>query len=268
MPRLPSDRIGWLRGSTIVALGNRILPPPLHSRAGPPSLELVASFLGGEAMRSVRFVCSSTILISVLALAQSGRAALGIQPNGLPVALELQLGAPHVQQGAPFAQRQRTGDGAGALGGRSRRRNAKRPAQTGPEQVLYAFLGGSDGGNPSSGLIFDASGNLYGTTKQGGGGTACGSNYAGCGTAFELSSNSNGGWTETILYSFQGSSDGALRSSGLIFDHAGNLYGTTAQGGTEGEELWGVAALVIIGVALLALAPAKPSGERISAAGA
>jgi uncharacterized repeat protein (TIGR03803 family) len=185
-------------------------------------------------MRSVRFVCLFAILVSMLVLAQSNRAPVGNQPNRLPVALELQLGAPHVQERAPFAQRQRTRDGAGASGGRARRRNARRPVQTGPEQVLYAFQGGKDGEFPNSNLIFDSSGNLYGTTLEGGGSTACNAyNYDGCGAAFKLSPNSSGGWTETILYGFQGGSDGWLPSSGLIFDHAGNLYGTTRYGGAD-----------------------------------
>ena len=94
-----------------------------------------------------------------------------------------------------------------------------------PEQVLYAFQGGNDGSGPSSSLIFDSAGNLYGTTPGGGGGSCA------CGTVFELSPSSNGTWSETVLYRFQGGSDGSLPSSGLIFDKAGNLYGTTVGGG-------------------------------------
>jgi uncharacterized repeat protein (TIGR03803 family) len=107
--------------------------------------------------------------------------------------------------------------------------------QNGPEQVLYAFQGGNDGEYPSSGLIFDSSGNLYGTAAYGGGG-ACTDpgGYAGCGTVFELSPNGNGGWTETVLYSFKGGG-GEKPTSGVIFDQAGNLYGTTLAGGTDGE---------------------------------
>jgi uncharacterized repeat protein (TIGR03803 family) len=143
-------------------------------------------------------------------LAQSGPVRLVNQANGLPVALELQPGtAQEILPGVSFAQGQR---------GRSRRRHVKPGAQTGPEQVLYAFQGGSDGSSPSSGLIFDALGNLYGETEGGGNGN---------GTVFELSPNSNGGWTETVLYSFQGGNDGIAPSDGLVFDQAGNLYGTT-----------------------------------------
>ena len=92
------------------------------------------------------------------------------------------------------------------------------------ERVIYSFTGGSDGGLPYGGVISDANGNLYGTTFQGG------ANYAG--TVFELTPNSGGVWTETVLYSFSFSStDGALPTSGLVFDAKGNLYGLTLSGG-------------------------------------
>lgn len=158
-------------------------------------------------------------------LAQSGPARLANQANGLSVASELQLGAPQVSQGTTVERGQ---------SGPSRRRHVKSQVQNGPEQVLYSFQGGNDGSSPSSGLIFDSSGNLYGTTEDGGEGTNCSGDYPGCGTVFELSPNGSGGWAETILYSFLGGSDGALPSSGLIFDQAGNLYGTTRAGGPNG----------------------------------
>ena len=96
----------------------------------------------------------------------------------------------------------------------------------GTETVLYSFGGGADGQNPSAGLIFDTSGNLYGTTVNGG--------TYGHGTAFELSPSGAGGWTETVLYSFGSGSDGQNPSAGLIFDASGNLYGTTQNGGLYG----------------------------------
>jgi uncharacterized repeat protein (TIGR03803 family) len=52
----------------------------------------------------------------------------------------------------------------------------------------------------------------------------------GCGTVFELSPNGSGGWTETLLYSFQGASDGQFPFAGVIFDQSGNLYGTASGG--------------------------------------
>jgi uncharacterized repeat protein (TIGR03803 family) len=85
------------------------------------------------------------------------------------------------------------------------------------ETVLYRFTGGSDGAHPQYGdLAFDADGNIYGTTSN---------SDNRCGVVFKLS-RSGGGWTESVLYSFGGAS-GCNPYSGVIFDSAGNLYGTT-----------------------------------------
>jgi hypothetical protein len=98
------------------------------------------------------------------------------------------------------------------------------------EQVLYSFTGtGGDGTLPAAALILDAARNLFGTTAFGGTGS-CAGFFPGCGTVFELSPNGIGGWTETVLYSFQGSADGATPITSLILDRAGNLYGTTGEG--------------------------------------
>ena len=110
------------------------------------------------------------------------------------------------------------------------------PAASGPwnESVLYSFLSNGDGVFPLSGLTFDAAGNLYGTTS--GGGT--GSNIfcsEGCGTVFKLTPSAST-WNETVLYNFQGpTADGAAPNAGIIFDAAGNIYGTTSVGGINGE---------------------------------
>jgi uncharacterized repeat protein (TIGR03803 family) len=105
------------------------------------------------------------------------------------------------------------------------------PAGKWTETVLYSFQGGADGVNPSTNLVFDASGNLYGSTLQGGASTTCNN----CGVIFELSPPSGSGpWTESILYTFQGGPDGHFPSSGLIFDRFGRLYGTTSEGGGTG----------------------------------
>jgi uncharacterized repeat protein (TIGR03803 family) len=97
------------------------------------------------------------------------------------------------------------------------------------EKVLHSFeLNGSDGAYLYSGLIFDAAGNLYGTTYMGGI-NSC--DNLGCGTVFELTPNGDGSWTETVLYSFRSEDDGTNPTAGLIFDGAGNLYGTTPGGG-------------------------------------
>jgi uncharacterized repeat protein (TIGR03803 family) len=97
---------------------------------------------------------------------------------------------------------------------------------SGSKSILYSFHGGSDGANPEAGLIADDAGNLYGTTIEGGNGIACGGSL-GCGTVFKVTP----GGTETVLYAFQGGSDGAWPHGAIISDAAGNLYGTTTGGG-------------------------------------
>ena len=94
------------------------------------------------------------------------------------------------------------------------------------QKVLHSFSGGADGALPYSGVILDRAGNLYGTTPAGGGSPGCGD---GCGTVYELSP-SGSGWTEKILYAFQGGTDGDGAYGGVIFDQAGNLYGSTSSG--------------------------------------
>jgi uncharacterized repeat protein (TIGR03803 family) len=94
------------------------------------------------------------------------------------------------------------------------------------ELSLYAFCSLSkcaDGSTPYSGVIFDQQGNLYGTTYEGG--------TRNEGSVFKLTPNGNGGWTESVIYSFKGEGDGAGPYAGLIFDQAGNLYGTAIFGG-------------------------------------
>ncbi len=100
------------------------------------------------------------------------------------------------------------------------------------ETVLYAFTGGTDGGYPASTVIFDQSGNLYTTTAVGGSGTGC--DNPACGAVVELSPASGGLWTETVIYSFNGS-DGQTPVGNLVFDRASNLYGTTSAGGGVGD---------------------------------
>jgi hypothetical protein len=90
------------------------------------------------------------------------------------------------------------------------------------ERVLFSFSSG-DGNIPDGTLIADAAGNLYGTTNRG-------STYSG-GTAFKLTRNANGNWTETVLHEFGNGLDGSGPNAMLIFDASGNLYGTTKYGG-------------------------------------
>jgi uncharacterized repeat protein (TIGR03803 family) len=107
------------------------------------------------------------------------------------------------------------------------------------EKVLHSFcsqVNCRDGYYPAGNLIVDAAGNLYGTTLYGGNHVSCeqGTTYI-CGTAFELTLNADRSWTETVLHDFGAHGDGAYPSGGLVFDAAGNLYGTTFQGGTDGS---------------------------------
>ncbi len=97
------------------------------------------------------------------------------------------------------------------------------PAQAQTETVLYTFQDSPDGSASQSSLTFHG-GSFYGTTSNGG--------PYGYGTVFKLSPNGNGGWDETVLYSFTGRADGAFpERSNVIFDSLGNLYGTTGFGG-------------------------------------
>src|SRR5271156_763778 len=93
------------------------------------------------------------------------------------------------------------------------------------DKILYNFTGGNDGSTPYDGLTLDTSGNLYGTTTAGG--------ASGNGTVFKLAKNSDGSWTESVLYSFAGGTDGATPYAGVTFDASGNLYGTTTAGGAS-----------------------------------
>jgi uncharacterized repeat protein (TIGR03803 family) len=94
--------------------------------------------------------------------------------------------------------------------------------------VLYNFTNGVDGGYPYCTLVFDSSGNLYGTTLNGG--------NTGNGVVFEISPPQSGNsWTEQVLHSFDSATDGMSPRTGVIFDPSGNLFGTTGTGGTTGH---------------------------------
>lgn len=98
------------------------------------------------------------------------------------------------------------------------------------EKVLHNFVAFPHGAYPQANLIADAAGNLYGTTSSGG--------RYGYGTVFELTPGKNNKWYQTVLYSFTGGSDGANPVAGLVLGSAGNLYGTTAAGGTSGQQCY------------------------------
>ena len=91
-------------------------------------------------------------------------------------------------------------------------------------KVLYAFTGHTDGGGVWDSVVFDTKGDLYGTTSGGG--------DFGYGTVFELTPTSHGPWAEAVLHSFMlNDLDGSEPDTDVILDSAGNLYGTTPNGG-------------------------------------
>ncbi|MGD0190879.1 MAG: choice-of-anchor tandem repeat GloVer-containing protein [Rhizomicrobium sp.] len=121
---------------------------------------------------------------------------------------------------------------------------------SGKERVLYAFKGGADGAGPyDSSLLMDQAGNLYGTTIEGGG---CTQQPLGCGTVFKLAPNG----TETVLYAFQGGSDGYLPIGGVIADNNGDLFGTTGDGGSYNGECAGTGCGTVFEV--------QPNGNKIT----
>ena len=95
--------------------------------------------------------------------------------------------------------------------------------------VLYSFTGGLDGGQPYKGVTLDSRGNLYGTTVTGGTGGCEG----GCGVVYKLT-HAHGSWSQSVIYSFTGGSDGSGPGSPVVFDKQGNLFGATPVGGANG----------------------------------
>ncbi len=99
------------------------------------------------------------------------------------------------------------------------------------EKVLYEFHDGDDGTYPTYALVWDHQGNLYGTAIQGGAYDA--------GVVFKLIRGTGGSWLEATIHSFVGvNGDGGYPYGNVVFDGAGNLYGTTSIGGTDGGGLW------------------------------
>jgi uncharacterized repeat protein (TIGR03803 family) len=101
--------------------------------------------------------------------------------------------------------------------------------------ILYSFefhFTDASGGGPEAPPQFDRFGNLYGTTVSGG---SCSWSTYGCGIVYRLKRSSGSTWTESVLYTFQGGSDGAFPQSQVAFDSAGNLYGTTSNGGGSSD---------------------------------
>ena len=82
--------------------------------------------------------------------------------------------------------------------------------------------------NSISNLVFDAAGNLYGTTSEGG--ASCS-----CGIIFKLTPGTGGNWTESVAYRFQGAPDAGFAYNGLVRGSSGHFYGATVHGGADNE---------------------------------
>jgi hypothetical protein len=102
--------------------------------------------------------------------------------------------------------------------------------------VLHSFCSLTncrDGWQPDGGVIIDSAGDLYGTTWEGGD-LSCDDANIGCGVVFKLTRTTNGSWKEKVLHTFE-KKDCAHPIAGVIFDQAGNFYGTTSGGGYGGK---------------------------------
>jgi uncharacterized repeat protein (TIGR03803 family) len=151
-----------------------------------------------------------------------------MSPTGTETVLHAFMGDDGAQPYAGLTQ-----DTAGNLYGTTRDGGASghgvvfKLSLTGTETVLHSFTGGADGGNPVAGLMEDAAGNLYGTAADG--------RAHGYGVVFELIRCDSGssGYDFKVLHNFTGRAGGANPEAGLIQDAGGNLYGTTAYGGTS-----------------------------------
>jgi len=112
----------------------------------------------------------------------------------------------------------------------------KRKGGAWTETILYSFPTAKQGYFPNGDLVFDGTGNLYGATAFGGTkGATCDKFYGGqCGVVFKLSppKDQGGKWTEKVLHSFAGGTDGANPNGGLRLDRTGAIYGTTVWGGS------------------------------------
>jgi uncharacterized repeat protein (TIGR03803 family) len=99
-------------------------------------------------------------------------------------------------------------------------------------KTIYSFKGQPDAGFPYGGLIFDPAGNVYGTTYYDGANNL--------GSVYELSPSPVGEWIEEVLYSFRSGTDGNSSIGNLVFGRAGNLYGTTSEGGFGSGTIFGL----------------------------
>jgi uncharacterized repeat protein (TIGR03803 family) len=215
------------------------LSPTTEGRWDEKILNIMENSEGAELESSVTFDASGNIFSTAVAGGKHGNGTIfGLSPTTDGNWQETTIESVTSEDG-DFPAGNLVFDAAGNLYGTTREGGAfdsgtvfelsPNPGGTWTETVLYSFTGATgttDGNDPAGGVIFDAAGNLYGMTEAGGG--------SGNGVVFELSPNPGGTWTETVLYSFQGGHDGSAPNlSTLTFDKAGNLYGETAFGGSD-----------------------------------
>ena len=175
-------------------------------------------------MRQLAFVLGITVFIcQSLAFSQTGETTLHNFTGGTDGSNPLGDLLYNPSSGLAYGTTNRGGGSAACSGGCG---TVFAIAPNGSSySVIYRFAGGTaDGANPQAGLVMDTSGNLFGTTYNGGG--------HGFGTIFELTPVVGDGFHEILLYSFTGGTDGGHPLARLARDAAGNLYGTTYAGGT------------------------------------
>jgi uncharacterized repeat protein (TIGR03803 family) len=158
--------------------------------------------------------------------ANGGGTAFRLSPNGRQISIAFPNGT-----GPGFSAAGLTPDAAGNAYGTTQYRGTGCPpygcgtvfkiSHTGKITIVHSFQSGTDGANPIADLVRDSAGNLYGTTLDGGPSNA--------GTVFKIDSTGN----ESVLYAFMGGTDGGQPHAGLLRDGAGNLYGTTSNGGVN-----------------------------------
>ena len=152
--------------------------------------------------------------LAPFAVAVFALAGCGANPTGTPVAPNGALGTAAVRANGLAPK--------GAV-----RRNSAQ------ESTLYNFLGAPDGGLADSALVVDGAGDFYGTTFTGGDLNCGESDYPGCGTIFKLTPSPSGGYTESVVWTFEQGQ--GVNPVSVIVDASGNLYGVTQHTSQDGD---------------------------------